>query len=64
MNFLVQNECMFLKFFPFTFMKIELNCIVLLAHLNTCSVDLQGWIYEMTLQKMSFTAMQRYDAKH
>ena len=39
----VQNECMFLKFFSFTFVKIAQNCIFVLVRLN--SADLRGNSY-------------------
>ena len=34
-NFLVQSECMLLKFFSFTFMKIEQNYLLFLIHART-----------------------------
>ena len=65
-NFLVQNKCMFLKFFSFTFMKIEQNYLLVLIHLN--SADLRGnsrrlYFTKTTLQKMRKTAMVRCDTK-
>ena len=45
---LVQNECMISKFFCFTLMKIEQNCIFLVVHLN--SAALRG-----NTQRLNFT---------
>ena len=59
-NCLVEKECTFLKFLSFTFMKIEENYLLFLIHLN--SADLRG--NKTVLQKMSMTAMERYDKKH
>ena len=52
---------MFLKFFSFTFMKIEQNYLLLLMHLN--SADFRGnsrrlYFTKTTLQKMRKTAME------
>ena len=43
-NFLIHNEYMLLKFFSFTFMKIEQNCIFFPIHLN--GADLHGNIQQ------------------
>ena len=37
-NFLVQNECMFLKLFSFTFMKIEQDYHLFQIHLNSADL--------------------------
>ena len=66
-DILVQNKCMFLKLFSFTFMKIEQNYLVLLMHLNNADLTGNGhklYFTKTTLQKMRKTAMDKYDTKH
>ena len=68
-NFLVQNECIFLKFFSFTmftFMKIEQNYIFLLINGN-CE-DLRGKkpkiIFRKNHTREDEHDSNRYDTKH
>ena len=43
-NFLVQSECMLLKFFSFTFMKIEQNYLLFLVHARTYEETARDYI--------------------
>ena len=57
-NFLVQNECIFLKFFSFTFTKIEKNYIVFRTHLTVRTYE-ETAIYYISEKHTRYSAFSR-----